>query len=172
MPGKTPCGLCGMTMEKAVKKASIPVTVSLQIHHPEETGFLRIDGTLEIAEGLIPSLNLGTQTRPAHHPVVARMQRIWDWEREHFPHWTPKISHELFRMLGQEASDGKAYTVKEIVHVTGFSERAIRKQLDRFEAHGWITRGRNHLDRRNCHIQPTDGLMTAYQEWLTLHITL
>lgn len=63
MPGKTPCGLRGMTMEKAVKKASIPVTVSLQIHHPEETGFLRIDGTLEIAEGLIPSLNLGTQTR-------------------------------------------------------------------------------------------------------------
>lgn len=147
------------------------MTVSLQFHYPEETGFLRLNGTLEVDDGAECSIPLPVDTRISNHLIIARLQRIHDWERAHFPHWSPKISHELFKMLGQGKPDQKAYTVKEIVHATGFSERAIRKQLDRFETHGWITRGKNHLDLRNSHIQPSEALKRAYQDWLTLHVT-
>ena len=149
----------------------MPVTVSFQVHYPEQTGYLRLNGTLEVDDGGGMLTPMPSDIQQANHTIVARLHRIHEWERNHFPHWTPKISHELFRMLGQGKTDDKAYTVKEIVHATGFSERAIRKQLDRFEAHGWITRGRNHLDRRNSHIQPSESLKAAYLEWLKLHVS-
>lgn len=160
-----------MTAGKLPKEGSVPVTVSLQIHYPDETGYLRLNGTLEIADGSFSSDHIPGTANNSAYDIIARLQRIHDWERENFPHWSPKIGHELFKMLGQGKPDEKAYTVKEIVHATGFSERAIRKQLDRFEAHGWITRGRNHLDRRNSHIQPSDTLKSAYRDWLALHIS-
>lgn len=160
-----------MTKGKPPGRGSIPVTVNLQFHRPDEAGFLSLKGILEVAEGeLSPSPTTGRAV-DSNQGIVSRLQRIQEWERTHFPHWTPKISHELFKMLGQGKLEDKAFTVKEIVHATGFSERAIRKQLDRFESHGWITRGRNHLDRRNSHIQPSDALKKAYQEWLSLHVS-
>lgn len=160
-----------MTVVKPPRKGSVPVTVNLQFHHPGEPGYLHLSGTLEIIDGHISKPSQSKDAAPTHHIIVARLHRIHEWERHHFPHWTPKISHELFRMLGQGKPDAKAYSVKEIVHATGFSERAIRKQLDRFEAHGWIIRGRNHLDRRNSHIQPSESLKAAYLEWLKLHMS-
>lgn len=160
-----------MTAVKPPRKGSVPVTVNLQLHYPEETGYLHLNGTLEIVDGQLKRASPIEDPTSSNHTIVARLHRIHEWERHHFPHWTPKIGHELFKMLGQEKPDEKAYTVKQIVHATGFSERAIRKQLDRFEAHGWIIRGRNHLDRRNSHIQPSESLKAAYLEWLKLHVS-
>jgi DNA-binding MarR family transcriptional regulator len=62
-----------------------------------------------------------------------------------------------------------ANTVKEIVLATGYSERAIRKQLQRFGEHGWITRTQSDVDRRNAHIQPTELFRVDCACWLMLH---
>ena len=158
-----------MPISKNPKKNG-PIRVNLSLHYPEESGSVMLEGLLEFTE---PQSQFSDSALSRNHrqALVHRLQRIHDWEREHFPNWTPRISHELFKLLGEGKPGERAYTVKEIVHATGFSERAVRKQLDRFESHGWITRGKNDLDRRNSHIQPSETLKSAYQNWLSLHLT-
>jgi hypothetical protein len=70
---------------------------------------------------------------------------------------------------GFAAEPHHASTVKEIVLATGYTERAIRKQLQRFGEHGWITRTQSDVDRRNEHIHPTEEFKKDYAYWLMLH---
>lgn len=101
--------------------------------------------------------------------ILERLQQIRDWERQNFPQWNSQITQDIFRLLGAGHPKGDAYTVKQVVHATGCSERALRKQLKRFEEHGWVTRAKSSTDKRNSHVYPTPALKEAYQQWLQLH---
>jgi len=153
------------TMKSGSKRLKVAITML----DGESSLPLTLHGMMEITESQMALTQGITSSSHQIKALIDRLQRIHDWEYSHLPHWTPRLSHELFRLLGGGKPNDQAFTVKEIVHATGFSERAVRKQLASFEAHGWITKGQNHLDRRNTHIKPSAQMKDAYQYWLSLH---
>ena len=159
-----------MKSRKDCKNKPSPVLVHLSIQFPGEDKSYQLSGTMDASEVGWLNRKSSPSLQPDFNAVIERVDRIHEWERENFPNWTPRISHVLFKLLGEGKADSKAYTMKEIIHATGFSERAIRKQLEKFEMHGWLIRGKNNHDRRNSHIEPSDSLRDAYLEWLSLHM--
>ena len=133
---------------------------------------LTLHGLMEISENNLPLIKSMASSSHQAEALKDRLQRIYEWERANLPQWTPRISHQLFRLFGDRKPNNHAFTVKEIVYATGFSERAIRKQLACFEAQGWIIRGQNVHDRRNSHIKPSNELKIAYEQWLSLHLEI
>jgi DNA-binding MarR family transcriptional regulator len=161
--------MSGMTSSKDDDKTT-KVVVQLSIKYPGDLGTIQLSGTLDASDAPESIPQLMIPSRMDINNALKRLEMIHDWERLNFPHWTPKIGIVLFKLLGEGKRESKGYTMKEIIHATGFSERAIRKQLDRFEANGWLIRGKNNHDRRNNHIEPSESLRKAYLEWLSLHI--
>lgn len=154
---------------KATKTLEIegnPVLVSLELQQPGEFGTVVLRGEMRFVE----QAESDTTASTSRKKLIHRLRNIERWEQTHFPHYTPRICLELFKLLGEGKPDGRPYTVKEIVLATGFSERAVRGQLSRFEAHDWIERQKNQMDRRNSHIQPSDALKSAYHNWISLHL--
>lgn len=144
------------------------VLVSLQLQSTGDFGTLVLRGNMLLVKG---DEENNAITQNSRRKLISRLRNIEKWEKKHFPHYTPRICLELFKLLGEGKPENKPFTVKEIVLATGFSERAVRGQLSRFHAHKWIERRKNEEDRRNSHIQPTETLKLAYQNWLSLHLT-
>lgn len=145
--------------------AGDPIEIEITFRHPRTDQPIRISGTVGILpEEIHPAAPF--QTDPG---LLDRVQRIREWERKNLPQWGSRIAQDLFRYLGTHTEPHHASTVKEIVLATGYSERAIRKQLQRFGEHAWITRTRSEADRRNAHIQPTTRFRKDYANWLLLH---
>ena len=145
------------------------VLVSLQLQSLSDLGTIVLRGEMFVVDDPEKDVSASFTDR---RKLIGQLKEIQKWEKKHFPHWTPRICLELFKLLGEGKPDSKPYTVKEIVLATGFSERAVRTQLSRFENNNWIERKKNHLDRRNSHIQPRDELRVVYMEWLRLHLKL
>jgi DNA-binding MarR family transcriptional regulator len=145
--------------------AGDPIEIEITFRHPHTDQPIRISGTVGIhPEETHPAVP--SQTDPG---LLDRLQRIREWERKNLPQWGSRIAQDLFRYLGAHAEKHHASTVKEIVLATGYSERAIRKQLHRFGEHGWITRTQSDVDRRNAYIQSTERFRVDYAYWLMLH---
>jgi Transcriptional regulators len=145
--------------------AGDPIEIEITFRHPHTDQPIRISGTV----GIHPEATHPAAPSQADPGLLDRLQRIREWERKNLPQWGSRIAQDLFRYLGTHTEPHHASTVKEIVLATGYSERAIRKQLQRFVEHGWITRTQSDVDRRNAHIQPTERFRVDYAHWLMLN---
>ena len=142
-----------------------PIDIEITFRHPYTDQPIRISGTV----GIVPDEKAVVDPPLPVMGLQDRLQRIREWERKNLPQSGSRITQDLFRHLGLQADHNKGSTIKEIVHATGYSERAIRLQLQRFTERGWITRTQSSVDRRNAHIQPTEQLKLDYLSWLMLH---
>jgi hypothetical protein len=152
-----------------MSQANTPIAVEITFIDSRDAKTVRIQGTVKV-DDLVPVTQESSDEQALIDAFRARLHHIGEWEREHFPCWSSRITHDLFKLLGPGKSNNLAFTVKEIVLATHFSERAIRQQINRFESHGWIHRGKNKSDKRNSHILPSQKLKDAYWHWLSLHL--
>ena len=152
-----------LTLQNQVAGDAIEIEITFR--HPHTDQPIRISGMV----GILPEETYPTAPSQTDPGLLDRLQRIREWERKNLPQWGSRIAQDLFRYLGTHTEPHHASTVKEIVLATGYSERAIRKQLQRFGEHGWITRTQSDVDRRNAHIQTTERFRVDYACWLMLH---
>lgn len=145
--------------------AGDPIEIEITFRHPHTDQPIRISGTV----GIHPEEDHQPRPQQQNPELLNRVQRIRNWERKNLPQWESRISQDLFRYLGSNAERDHGSTVKEIVIVTGYSERAIRQQLKKFAEHGWITRTQSEADKRNASIMPTESFKVDYDYWLLLH---
>jgi DNA-binding MarR family transcriptional regulator len=143
-----------------------PIKIEITFHEQADSRAIQLRSNVGIHQG---NTERDTATSLPEHDLLLRLERIRHWERQHLPQWNSQITHDIFRLMGAGHPKGDAYTIKQVVHATGCSERALRQQLRRFEDHGWITRVKSDQDKRNSHVYPTEALKEAYQQWLQLH---
>lgn len=152
-----------------MSQMNTPIAVKITFIDSRDAKTVRIHGTVE-ADDLMQITQESDDQQALIDAFKTRLHHIEAWEREHFPPWSSRITQELFKLLGPGKSNNIGFTVKEIVLAMNCSERAIRQQLNRFESHGWIHRGKNMSDKRNSHILPSQKLKDAYWHWLSLHL--
>jgi len=144
-----------------------PIQIEITLLHPSNDQPIKIQGVVGIKPQ--PEITEVGLDGFKDHVLLDRLARINAWEQRNLPNPSSRIAVVLFRLLGTGNLQDRIYTMKQVVHATGYSERAIRQLLVKFEQHGWIERKQGDQDKRNTFIYPTAAIKTAYQAWLRLH---
>jgi DNA-binding MarR family transcriptional regulator len=143
-----------------------PIKIEITFLDQEDSRAIQLRSNVRLSQ---ESPGVTAALKRPDREILVRLEQIRNWERRNFPQWNSQITHDIFRLLGAGHPKGDAYTIKQVVHATGCSERALRNQIKRFEEHGWVTRAKSVTDKRNSHVYPTPALKEAYQQWLQLH---
>ena len=138
--------------------------IEITLTRPGSNTSVTFKGQVELDSGLSPKRRM---TKSRRNGVIDKVEMLTAWEQRNIPYPHSRIAFLLFKLLGS-SSERKTLTVKQVVLASGCSERAVRKILNKFEEHGWVSKKRSHSDRRNTFVEPTKALNDAYAAWCAI----
>ena len=94
-----------------------------------------------------------------------------EWGNAHLPTYGSLICYDLG--LHVMASVGKeTASLKQVYRALPYSEAHLRRHLRRFEKDEWVLLKQHPDDARNRTIEPTQKMLSAYQEYFLLYLTV
>lgn len=91
-----------------------------------------------------------------------------DWCRSNLPTEGSPIAHELSLHIVMRYKSAPTFGLKQLYGVLPYSEPQLRRHLRRLEQQNWVTVLQDPVDARNRYVEPTDKMLTTYDDYFRL----
>lgn len=102
----------------------------------------------------------------AYNAKVLKNIRVWT--NANLPLYGTYIGYDLAIQILESCDKTHRLSLKEIYHSLPHSEPQLRRKLRAFEKDGWVRLLKNIHDQRNCHVEPSEKMLDAYDKYFHL----
>lgn len=92
------------------------------------------------------------------------------WCRANLPADGSPIAHELSLHIVMNNDRAPIFGLKQLYGVLPYSEPQLRRHLRRLEEDNWVLVLQDPVDARNRYVEPTDKMLSTYENFFRLVI--